>query len=211
MYFQITTRCNMTCPHCCFDCITEGDDMTLETFEKALYWSTGYVCIGGGEPTMHKDFEKMLLMTIASEGVEAGSVGVITNGTHVKRSLLIHGLTQKGIIQGEMSEDSFHDRDMVKKEVSNKFFKSGNIRNIQVQTANGVLGAGRGITELGLPPGCVCDSPLIQPDGNVRYCGCLDAPIIGNVYTGWQNPYPYSSNSCYRDLEDEDEDKEDAA
>ena len=49
MYIQITTRCNMTCEHCCYACTNEGIDMSLVTFKAALELSeASYVSIGGG-------------------------------------------------------------------------------------------------------------------------------------------------------------------
>lgn len=67
MYIQITTRCNMHCDHCCYSCTSVGEDIQLKTYEKALElteWHSDYLSIGGGEPTLHKDFWTILGMSL---------------------------------------------------------------------------------------------------------------------------------------------------
>ncbi len=59
MYIQITTRCNMSCEHCCYSCTHEGEDMSLETFRNCLGFDE-YNTLGGGEPTIHPLFWQFL-------------------------------------------------------------------------------------------------------------------------------------------------------
>lgn len=56
MYIQITTRCNMHCDHCGFDCTHKGSNMSLDTFKNALGYCSEHVMLGGGEPTLHPKF-----------------------------------------------------------------------------------------------------------------------------------------------------------
>ena len=53
IYISITTRCNMACDHCCFACNkTEGEDMSIQTFFKAIGLAENYdehVTLGGGD------------------------------------------------------------------------------------------------------------------------------------------------------------------
>ena len=60
MYIQITTRCNMSCLHCCYGCNDkDGEDMPVETFELIMEKWGEKICktdgrniiLGGGEPT----------------------------------------------------------------------------------------------------------------------------------------------------------------
>jgi len=69
MYLQITTRCNMHCDHCGFACTNQGEDMSLSTFEQALDIAAddSNIDIGGGEPTIHPHFWKMLGLSLATK------------------------------------------------------------------------------------------------------------------------------------------------
>lgn len=61
-YIQVTTRCNMFCEHCGFSCTAEGEDMSMEVFERTLQVFEGsYITIGGGEPTLHPKIFEMVL------------------------------------------------------------------------------------------------------------------------------------------------------
>ena len=55
MYVMITTRCNMTCCHCAYSCTAEGEDMSMDTFRRAIdfmhEWGEEPISIGGGERT----------------------------------------------------------------------------------------------------------------------------------------------------------------
>jgi organic radical activating enzyme len=175
--------------------------MSLETFERALNWGDEYICIGGGEPTLHKEFEKMLLMAIAHPDVEQAAV--ITNGTHVRRAELIAGLNDKGLIFGEMSSDSYHDNGMVKEEVLSAFhYKVRNTERhlIRVGRAKTVLDEGCTVT-------CIGEDPHVLPSGDITQCGCPGAPIVGNVYSGYES---YYEPGCYR-MPGQEEEEEQAA
>jgi MoaA/NifB/PqqE/SkfB family radical SAM enzyme len=65
---NITSRCNLNCPHCIRSKMDEGkeikEDLALSTFEMFLKAGqkigARHVSITGGEPILHKDFEKLL-------------------------------------------------------------------------------------------------------------------------------------------------------
>lgn len=61
---MLTTRCNMSCEHCCSNCTAEGQDMSYETWGKALAfvldWGGETISLGGGEPTLHPLFWQIL-------------------------------------------------------------------------------------------------------------------------------------------------------
>lgn len=63
MYLQITTKCNMSCGHCCFSCGKYGRHMKWDTFLDALHFiedRDSVISIGGGEPTLHPRFFDIL-------------------------------------------------------------------------------------------------------------------------------------------------------
>ena len=68
--------------------------MDFDTFKKCLEWGEDYISLGGGEPTIHPDFEKFLLTAIS----ECEYVWLATNGKHTRRALLLAKLARSGVI-----------------------------------------------------------------------------------------------------------------
>lgn len=63
MYLQITTKCNMSCKHCCYSCTMKGKHGALPQIIDNIRFASDYsdcVAIGGGEPTLHPDFFEIL-------------------------------------------------------------------------------------------------------------------------------------------------------
>ncbi|GAK56059.1 hypothetical protein U27_03021 [Candidatus Vecturithrix granuli] len=66
---ELTNRCNFSCIHCFRENnITENPDIPVEVYEKFLKESLSYkspyiTLTGGGEPTLHQDFEAILALT----------------------------------------------------------------------------------------------------------------------------------------------------
>lgn len=66
MYLQITTKCNFTCDHCLFshgfNRGSHGDYYVIEEAMRFIrdYEGDEHLTIGGGEPTNHPDFFKIL-------------------------------------------------------------------------------------------------------------------------------------------------------
>ena len=178
MYIQITTRCNMTCEHCCFSCTSKGEDMSFETFKNIVdNHCDEYLTIGGGEPTIHPDFAKMLLYAIASS-----RVFIVTNGKIKHHALLLAKLTKNNVIDAELSVDDFHDE--ISSEVEEAFFDLGKnsytrepakIRNVTEK----VIKTGRAIEQnVWVEKGCACPDIIAKPDGTFKQCGCDNAPTI---------------------------------
>jgi len=64
-FIEITTRCNMKCPVCYVDAEQKGEDMPLEDIYRIIETITEedpntHLILIGGEPTIHKDFFKIL-------------------------------------------------------------------------------------------------------------------------------------------------------
>lgn len=76
-------------------------------------------------------------------------------------------------------------------------------------TSKSTIAAGRAVeNNLSNINDCICSDIFIQPDGQIRVCGCSNAPIIGNVYnnitTKWQNRLwnddQFRNTNCHQDL-----------
>ncbi len=63
MYLQITTKCNMTCEHCCYSCTMRGKHGDYNTIIDSIAFARDYtncISLGGGEPTLHPRFFDIL-------------------------------------------------------------------------------------------------------------------------------------------------------
>jgi len=78
--------CNLTCSFCCFANRTLKEMLTLDQMKKAIdsfveLGATGMELTGGGEPTLHPDFGK-----VVNYAYEKGlKIGVVTNGTTITK------------------------------------------------------------------------------------------------------------------------------
>lgn len=181
MYIQITTLCNMSCPHCIFSCEAGNpvEHMSREVFEKALDFAESYgefVTLGGGEPTLHPDFHEYLIKAIAQG--EEQSVFVATNGTVSKTAKLLHKLTKAGVISCELSMDEFHEMEKVKPEVIQLFTADRMIRDVSGSVVNKGAAAQSGV---GNREGCACSALQVRPNGDIYLCGCPNALKLGSL------------------------------
>ena len=112
MYIQITTRCNMKCAHCCYSAGPEGEDMSFDMFKMILdKWGkqmaeldNNLIILGGGEPTIHPDFWKMIMYSTSY-----GIPWVATNGKLTEDALLLADLGKKGKVSSVLSLDKWHE------------------------------------------------------------------------------------------------------
>lgn len=189
--------------------------MSMDVFAKACDLSDARdlgIFLGGGEPTLHPEFERMLgaaILRTDSEGVESG---IITNGSNEQITM---GLlrAQKTNVLGEnfyvgVSLDEWHDRSMVSDAVLEFLDKHpGHVRATQQQH---IVLVGRGV-EFGNEQSCICESLFVTPEGVVRQCGCPDAPILGDVMKddiGELADKILHTSLCWREIEKEMENEQ---
>lgn len=202
MYFQITTRCNAKCDHCVFNCTHKGEDMSWHTFLCALRFVDEHILIGGGEPTVHRQFRKML--THLAECHPDIGVFTITNGYRKQDALwlfrLVHGQRALGY-EGwgaELSVDYFHDHSKVDPLVREAYTKAKMTRHVRE-----IMSAGRAVdkmvyTKCPSKKFCVCEETFLKPNGNVHLCGCPDSPCVGNVYMNPNEDWLFNMpNECW--------------
>jgi MoaA/NifB/PqqE/SkfB family radical SAM enzyme len=84
---DLTSACNFSCPFCVDSkLINAGKSLTLEEVKKTIdtlhsHGLLSVILIGGGEPTLHKDFGE-IVRTIKSKGLQ---VGIVTNGSRLEK------------------------------------------------------------------------------------------------------------------------------
>ena len=157
--------------------------MTLETFKNALDY-TDYVSLGGGEPTIHPKFWEFFGLALGhcSEGL-----WLATNGSMTEIALTLAKIAKKGVIGCSLSRDEWHDPidqrvvDAFKVSKISQWEQTNDGREIRTITSPVVSGRQKTGTD-----DCICEGLFVAPNGDVKPCGCLDAPVIGNVNTGFE-------------------------
>lgn len=85
---EITNYCNRNCLHCCREKLKSRGHLPFALFERildqALDCKIKYVCLTGGEPTMHPDFEK-IITTLAQKKCD---FSIISNGRAFGKEIL---------------------------------------------------------------------------------------------------------------------------
>lgn len=207
MYLQLTTRCNMKCKHCCMNAKKTGEDISIETLRKVLYYFSGdYITLGGGEPTLHPLFWQILAETLAS----AEGIWLATNGSNTAISLALAKLADKGIIGCALSLDDYHSKidDIVIKAFQHKSILNENVDKRIRNVMGNILNIGRAKTNqiYDVKKGCCCSDIFVKPNGDVHGCGCPDSPCFGNINdknfqinSEWQNGECWKEQSTQED------------
>jgi hypothetical protein len=187
IYVQTLLFCNMECQHCCYNCGPKHHEfMSMETFEASLKWEPQTLFnFGGGEPTCHPLFWEFMNLAIKTRGVNR--VWIATNGKCTNDALLLAGMVKSKVIKGCLSQDQWHQP--IRQDVVDAFIQARSssmkptIRNAGINTDP----IRQGRCDWGNRFECnACGGPFVQYDGQVRQCGCLDAPIIGSVFDGYK-------------------------
>jgi MoaA/NifB/PqqE/SkfB family radical SAM enzyme len=190
MYIQLTERCNMACAHCGMNCTEQGEDMSFDTFKQALEHAS-CVTLGGGEPTIHPQFEKFLMYAIA----HMDFVFVITNGSMTDISLAMANM-KSDTFSAELSQDAYHDP--IDECVVRAYELNDAIRNT---TMHNDLPIKAGRCDWGVEDTCICEGdPFVKPNGDVYQCGCDDSPCVGTVFDEYLEPIENEYNEwiCHK-------------
>ncbi len=117
-------------------------------------------------------------------------IAIVTNGTDKKGSIKLAQIAGDRKIRASLSIDEFHDPidpEVIKAFVVDKENYAFVPTTFDFRTINccaAVLSSGRAV-ETGVAnysgQACVCAMAHVLPNGNVRACGCQDAPIYGHI------------------------------
>jgi sulfatase maturation enzyme AslB (radical SAM superfamily) len=199
MYIQLTSRCNMTCTHCCFNCTAQGSDISVSMFEAAckLALKCGHdIFLGGGEPTLHPKFWQLL--GIAMAYTSENHVGIITNGSMTDIALRLAEMACNGQIFCGLSRDVYHD--YIDPKVYEAFTRgprssSNDMRQIR-DVSYRLVAAGRSKDDEDADKeSCCCNDVLVTPRGRIYSCGCKKISC-GTVY---EPSLELLSHRCYRE------------
>lgn len=210
MYIQITSKCNFSCLHCAFACGPNGKHMSKRVFEAALAFGDDGISLGGGEPTLHPHFWEFLALALGS----AEYVWLATNGSQTKIALVLAKMARKGVIGCALSQDEYHDpidpsvvAAFTKKKSDNPYDNPNrpigdDLREIRTVTKHPQnLAPFRDPEDGGDPSRCACSDIFVTPSGKIRYCGCRNAPVIGDVFKNFQKPEGSEDFDCWNDYQ----------
>ena len=123
---DLTSACNFSCPFCVDSrLINAGKSLTLEEVKKTIdtlhsHGLLSVILIGGGEPTLHKDFGE-IVRYIKSKRLQ---VGIVTNGSRLEKIEAVVGeLEEKDWIRISIDaagEGTFKDLHLPKTRVTLK-------------------------------------------------------------------------------------------
>jgi MoaA/NifB/PqqE/SkfB family radical SAM enzyme len=121
---DLTSACNYACPFCVDSkLINAGKTLTLEKVKKTIdtlhfHGLLSVILIGGGEPTLHKDFEE-IVRYIKGKRLQ---IGIVTNGSRLEKiETIVEALEEKDWIRISIDaagEEVFKDLHLPKTQVT---------------------------------------------------------------------------------------------
>jgi hypothetical protein len=185
--------------------------------------------LGGGEPTLHQHFWEFFGM--AMEYSIYGSLWLATNGSLTRRTLALAriAIANPDVFSITLSQDCYHDP--IDPAVP-KYFQTHDLEIRDVTHTGTAISNNGAARENGIFENydCACNSVHINPNGDLKPCGCEDAQILCNIMDKDVDDYLkayYDASSEYGDdicgvkyrfedgrfnpVEEEDEDEEEAA
>lgn len=199
MYLQLTSRCNMRCGHCCFDCTEVGTDMSTDVWNAAI--TTAFdqgmsFTLGGGEPTLHPEFGHILDLVTGRllHNYNGVQVGFITNGSHTEHAMRAHEMqVDFPSFWAALSVGICHDMTKVDEQVVRLYSSTGLTRNDPVWPTR----AGRAV-RAPWERQCACTGLFVRPSGVVTGCACATAELgsFANGSAAWLDLCSYPDACC---------------
>jgi MoaA/NifB/PqqE/SkfB family radical SAM enzyme len=142
---DLTSACNFSCPHCVDSkIINTGESLRLDDVKHTIdvlhsHGLLSVILLGGGEPTLHRDFEK-IVRHIKSRGL---GLGIVTNGSRLQKVIRITELLREKdwvrISIDAAREDTFYSLHRPKNHVTLKHILS---TSREIKEANPLVSLG---------------------------------------------------------------------
>lgn len=226
MHLQITTKCNFLCGHCCYSCNKNGKHMPQHIALDAIRFASNYtetIAIGGGEPTLHPDFDMILAHCLNAFGY----TWLATNGSRNRKMEMLYRLLTEGFWEIDEYRAIQADRKRLAVTLSNDYYHKVfwtdetyrweriwrqhrfELRDVTVSN-KGVIRQGRAAknNDYMTEGDCVCSTNIIKPSGGVYFCGCKDAPKIGTIWGSISEQWmelineARQSTECFKSIKD---------
>jgi len=206
MYIKLTERCNMKCGHCAMAATSKGRDMPFDIFKLAMDQAERYgetVALGGGEPTLHPLFWQLIGYAL-SKDLE-GSLWLATNGKRTKDALRLAALARNGTLGVALSQDEWHGK--IDPRVVQAFTQKNDVTYHggynnpypndyrEIRTVKEPYKAGRWTSGARR---CACPELVVDPDGAIRQCGCLDSPKLCHIRDGIRKEWIEPTEGCWK-------------
>jgi len=183
-----------------------GKQMSMEVYKRALELcrlNDEYLTLGGGEPTLHDEFWAFFGLALSA----TDNLFIATNGSQTDTAIRLAQVAQRGVCSVALSQDIWHDPidpSVVRAFTHNKrngTYDSTDCREIRNVERN-VMKQGRAIkNNLWSTTGCACETIMVTVNGDIKACGCLRAPVIGNVFDGYEEPnFNEDLEHCYKNI-----------
>ena len=191
----------------------------MEVLEAALELVSGAdppITIGGGEPTIHPQFRQIMCRILEERGRDQWETApqIITNGKKTDELFFLLGLGDA--VSLAVSRDEWHEPlpDAVVKMLDQRKVEKWGPKSwdhlLYQGRAQGLLREyyGAWYVKEGVAKNhqtdCVCNSLMVKPNGDIRWCGCTRAPKVGTVWSGLQLDYS-EYDGCYRDHKEQED------
>lgn len=171
--------------------------MSLSTVKAALKLAEEMgegIVLGGGEPTLHKQFWEILGLALGNSSDEEFGVWMATNGTVTDTALRLANLARRGVMGVCLSRTQWHKEQKIQPDprvlkAFDGFRRSGgwgaelsnDLREVRSQAGSHGVPFAVGRAEEWGAEGCACDGLHVDPEGGLWECGCKIASL-GTVF-----------------------------
>jgi hypothetical protein len=126
-------------------------------------------------------------------------VWLATNGKKADDAIKLANLANGSeVFSVTLSQDRWHEP------ISQRVVQTFKAKNLEIRSVTEPIAEGRA-KEWGTEGDCICSETFITPSGDIKWCGCSDSPIVGNVFDGIKPEYKelfdseeYRDSGCHK-------------
>jgi len=130
------------------------------------------VNLGGGEPTLHSKFWEVLGLCLETS---APQVWLATNGKNTKRTKALLGIHRERFTV-TVSKDEWHEP------IDPSIYKICKSLCAEIRSNVSIVKDGLAKDNgIGNTSDCCCSAMHVLVNGDIKFCGCSDAPVLLNI------------------------------